>query len=441
MNKLLFIILITGLGACTHKEQSAAVDESFIHYCTDKLLDITMEDIYSPPVASRVFVYPYITCYEVMENGSGRSFMKYISKEWNPKPDFDTSGISYPLAALKSFCIVAKGMVFSEYLIDSLTTEFELKIKDVPKETRQKSELYAEFIAKQVKAWISKDNYAFVKSAAQYTIPDADSTWTITPPSYDKALEPNWKSLRYILLDSINQFFPPAPPLFSKDKNSQFYKYTKAVYDTNNLKNKDFQLLAKYWDDNPNEYFTTGHNTYFTHRISPPGHWLNITKEFCKKNNLNLHESSKIYAHVCLGIFDGIISCWNAKYTCQLIRPVTYINRYIDPKWTPFIQTPPFPEYTSGHSVISGAASEILIHFFGDKSFQDSTIVRWGFDVRSFNSISDAALEASRSRFYGGIHYEFGINEGLIQGRKIGRHVINKLDLLSKNNSNNENSK
>ena len=440
MNKLLFIILITALGACTHKEQSATIDETFIHYCTDKLLDITMEDIYSPPVASRVFVYPYITCYEVMENGSGRSFMKYISKEWNPKPDFDTSGISYPLAALKSFCIVAKGMVFSEYLIDSLTTTFNLKINDVPKETRQKSELYAEFIAKQIKAWISKDNYAFVKSAAQYTIPDSDSTWTITPPNYDKALEPNWKSLRFILLDSINQFYPPAPPIFSKDKNSQFYKYAKAVYDTNNLKNKDFQLLAKYWDDNPNEYFTTGHNTYFTHRINPPGHWLNITKEFCKKNNLNLHESSKIYAHVCLGIFDGIISCWNVKYTCQLIRPISYINRYIDPKWTPFIQTPPFPEYTSGHSVISGAA-EILIHFFGDKSFQDSTIIRWGFDVRSFNSISDAAVEASRSRFYGGIHYEYGINEGLIQGRNIGRHVINKLDLLLKNNSNNENSK
>lgn len=136
-------------------------------------------------------------------------------------------------------------MVFSEYLIDSLTTEFELKIKDVPKETRQKSELYAEFIAKQVKAWILKDNYAFVKSAAQYTIPDADSTWTITPPSYDKALEPNWKSLRYILLDSINQFFPPAPPLFSKDKNSQFYKYTKAVYDTNNLKIR----ISNYWQN------------------------------------------------------------------------------------------------------------------------------------------------------------------------------------------------
>ncbi|MBK8298504.1 MAG: vanadium-dependent haloperoxidase [Saprospiraceae bacterium] len=441
MNKLLFIILITALGACTHKEQSATIDETFIHYCTDKLLDITMEDIYSPPVASRVFVYPYITCYEVMENGSGRSFMKYISKEWNPKPDFDTSGISYPLAALKSFCIVAKGMVFSEYLMDSVSARFDLKIKNVPIEIRQKSEQYAEFIAKQVKAWISKDNYAFVKSAAQYTIPISDSTWTITPPNYDKALEPNWKSLRYILLDSINQFFPPAPPTFNKDKNSLFYKYAKAVYDTNNLKNKEFQLLAKYWDDNPNEYFTTGHNTYFTHRINPPGHWLNITKEFCKKNNLNLHESSKIYAHVCLGIFDGIISCWNVKYTCQLIRPITYINRYIDPKWTPFIQTPPFPEYTSGHSVISGAASEILIHFFGDKPFEDSTIVRWGFDVRSFNSISNAAQEASRSRFYGGIHYEFGINEGLIQGRNIGRHVINKLDLLLKNNSNNENSK
>lgn len=109
MNKLLFIILISGLGACTHKEQSAAVDESFIHYCTDKILDITMEDIYSPPVASRVFVYPYVTCYEVMENGSGRSFMKYISKEWNPKPDFDTSGISYPLAALKVFALLQRG--------------------------------------------------------------------------------------------------------------------------------------------------------------------------------------------------------------------------------------------------------------------------------------------------------------------------------------------
>ena len=262
-------------------------------------------------------------------------------------------------------------------------------------------------------------------------MPQTDSTWIITPPNFEKALEPNWNSLRFVLLDSLRQFYPPKPPVFSTNKNSAFYNEALKVYQEGIKMDEKHHLIAKFWDCNPNEYFTSGHNTYFTHRLSPTGHWLNITKQLCSANKLDLFNASRIYAGVTIAMFDGIISCWNVKFTEQLVRPITYINRNIDLKWTPFIQTPPFPEYTSGHSTVSGSSSTVLIHFFGDKPFIDSTEVQFGIEARTFGSLSEAAQEASMSRFYGGIHYLFGIKEGLIQGQNIGRHTIKKLDLLS----------
>lgn len=129
-------------------------------------------------------------------------------------------------------------------------------------------------------------------------------------------------------------------------------------------------------------------------------------------------------------MFDGIVSCWTTKYENDLIRPVTYINRYIDRTYEPYIQTPPFPEFTSGHSVASGTATSVLAHLYNNSAFIDSTEVEFGYPARKFESISQAGLEASNSRFYGGIHYKYGVDNGLEQGRRIGNHIISVLEKI-----------
>ena len=131
-----------------------------------------------------------------------------------------------------------------------------------------------------------------------------------------------------------------------------------------------------------------------------------------------------------MALADGFISCWEEKYNSELIRPETLINRYIDENWTPVLQTPPFPEYPSGHSVVSGAASVVLTRLFGDNfAYDDDTEVRYGLPVRSFTSFNQAAEEAALSRLYGGIHYRAAIDKGLLQGRKLGQHVVQHFNI------------
>ena len=118
------------------------------------------------------------------------------------------------------------------------------------------------------------------------------------------------------------------------------------------------------------------------------------------------------------------IGCWQAKYAYDLVRPITYIRRVIDPKWEPLLNTPPFPEYPSGHSTQSGAAAAVLTAFFGDNfAFEDETGTADGRKPRNFTSFREAAEEAGISRLYGGIHFRAAIERGLAQGRCIAAYT------------------
>jgi hypothetical protein len=163
----------------------------------------------------------------------------------------------------------------------------------------------------------------------------------------------------------------------------------------------------------------------------PPGHWVSITNIIVNQFSLKLDEAVKIYALVGAAIRDAFISCWESKYRVNLLRPKTYIREYLsEPNWNPIVVTPPFPEYTSGHSVVSGAVSEVLTWRFGDNvAFTDSTHGNQpALRNRDFTSFYHAADEAAWSRLYGGIHFRSGIINGVDQGRQVGQEVINTIN-------------
>jgi hypothetical protein len=173
---------------------------------------------------------------------------------------------------------------------------------------------------------------------------------------------------------------------------------------------------------------TQGHVTYFQQKISPAGHWLNIASSVLQAKKAPMAESAKVLSTLAIAIADGFINCWEAKFHYNTIRPETIINRYIDKDWRPLLQTPPFPEYPSGHSVVSGASSLVLTKMLGDNyAYTDSTELPFGIPPRSYKSFYDAAREASISRLYGGIHYLPALNNGLEEGMKIGEHVLARL--------------
>jgi hypothetical protein len=201
----------------------------------------------------------------------------------------------------------------------------------------------------------------------------------------------------------------------------------KEVYDIRKNMSKSQADVAMFWDCNPFALQQVGHLEFGIKKISPGGHWMGITGIACKKKNLTLGKTAYAHAIVSLGMCDAFVSCWNNKYKFNRVRPVTAIQKLLDREWTPLLQTPPFPEYTSGHSVISTASATILTHLFGENfSFTDDTEKEFGLPDRKFASFKQACSEAAISRLYGGIHFRDAIENGVKEGEQIGNFVVMK---------------
>jgi hypothetical protein len=198
----------------------------------------------------------------------------------------------------------------------------------------------------------------------------------------------------------------------------------KAVVDTLTEEQKH---IADFFDDNPFKLNVSGHLMFGTKKFSPPGHWMNIVGIAAQKANADFNATVAAYAQTSIAMFDAFISCWKAKFESNMVRPETVINKHFDPQWKPYIQTPPFPSYVSGHSVVSAAAAEVMTHHFGENfAFTDTSELEFGIPNLSFTSFHDAALSASWSRLYGGIHYRSDLEHGNLMGKEIGSLILSR---------------
>ena len=186
--------------------------------------------------------------------------------------------------------------------------------------------------------------------------------------------------------------------------------------------------IAGYWDCNPFVIATSGHMTLGFKKISPGGHWMNIACLAAEQRGIDVQRTILTAFLEAVTLYDAFIVCWTEKYRTDRVRPESVIQRYLDVNWQPILQTPPFPEYTSGHSVISSASAELLSYLLGDSlAFTDDTEVMFELPVRRFNSFREAAREASISRLYGGIHFRDAIEQGQFTGARVGRYVVERI--------------
>ncbi|MDP4915057.1 MAG: vanadium-dependent haloperoxidase [Saprospiraceae bacterium] len=409
----------------------------YYHNSLKQLTDIIVHDIFSPPVASRIYAYSNIAAYEVLVLG----YPEYQSlanqlNELTPIPAPDTTKqIDFHLAAIHAFLTVGKALIFSEEKMDAFRENLHADFKkgSVPEEIYLPSIAYGEKVAEHILTWAAKDNYKQTRSMPKYTIRQEDAYWKPTPPDYMEGIEPHWNKIRPFVMDSASQFKPAPAHTFDMRAGSTFYKEVMEVYEVGqNLKDESLNI-AKFWDCNPYVSHVQGHAMFATKKITPGGHWMGITGIATQKAKANFVETVAAYTMISISLFDGFISCWDEKWRSVVIRPETVINKYVDEDWVPLLQTPPFPEYTSGHSVISNASAEVLTHLYGDNfAFRDTSEVEYGLPERSFTSFRHAGDEASLSRLYGGIHYRQAIEEGVKQGKKVGNLVIQQVKI--KNN-------
>ena len=411
-----------------------AEDPNYIHKAMKKVTDVMVHDIYSPPVASRIYAYVSVAGYEaaIPFNKNYNSFVGQLhGLTALPKANASTQ-YSGGLCAVNAMLLVAKTMIISEDTIGNFRDKLLLIYKNsgMPQDVYDSSLAFSKRIADAVLAWSAKDNYKETRAMGKFAVLDDSITWKPTPPAYFQAIEPYWGRMRTFVLDSIKKFKPLPSIPFSTDTTSEFYKEAITVYNKVNNLTDEQKFIANFWDCNPYKVNVDGHVMFATKKISPGGHWMNITALACKQTHADVAKSTEAYACVAVTIADAIIGCWDEKYRSIVIRPETYINNYIDQSWMPLLQTPPFPEYTSGHSVISSSAAIILTKIFGDNfSYTDSTENEFQLSPRNFKSFNAAADEAAVSRFYGGIHYNAAIVNGLTEGRKIGNYVLNNLKM------------
>ena len=246
--------------------------------------------------------------------------------------------------------------------------------------------------------------------------------WRVTPPTYDAALLPQWATLKPFAMKEPSQFRQSGPPELTSEVYARDFNEVKELGAADSKERTPQQTeIAQFWAD--------GLGT-----PTPPGHWNRIAQTIATDRGNSMGENARMFALLNIALADAAIACWDMKYHCNFWRPITAIREADtdgnpatepDKTWEPLLPTPNFPSCSSGHSTFSGAAAVILYRFYNDnldiafKSTSDD-----GKLTRSYESLVDAAIEAGRSRIYGGIHFQFENEKGLKAGEALSDYVF-----------------
>lgn len=391
----------------------------------DKLYDVIKSEATAPPVASRIYGVTAVALYEAMAPGSleNRSLVGQLNGLTGvPQPKNNDKKYHWPTVANAALARTIRGIFTSLksenfYDINVLEADFNAQFQgQVKKNDFDRSVEQGQAVADAILAWAAADGFAMFKNCLYVPAP-VPGAWVPTPPGFNPSpLQPCWGQIRPMVLSSGADCPPRGHPAFSTNHGSQFFTAAQEVYDTNKSLTDEQKTIATFWADNAG---ATG---------TPPGHWIAIVGQLARNDSLSLMAAAEAYARVGIAVTDAFIECWNAKYVYNLQRPVTYIQDNIDTTWLPYLVTPNFPTYISGHSTQSGAAATVLTDMFGIITFTDT--IRADHNLvpplapRTFDSFDNAAAEAAVSRLYAGIHFSFDNNDGLASGRCIGQTLI-----------------
>ncbi|WP_266367565.1 vanadium-dependent haloperoxidase [Tellurirhabdus rosea] len=434
MRPLLYVISLLSLallGGCSSPDKAPELENRQISEVVGQMTEVMIHDVSNPPLAARFFAYACLAGHEALaqQDSSVRSFAGRINGlKPLEKPAVD-GPVSPSLSAVLAMLETARKMqpsgsrheVYQKSLLDSC------RRVGFSEEMIANSGQFAVGISKQILAYAKADRYNRISNYPRYTPQGQPGTWYPTPPGYFAPVEPYFNTVRPFTLDTCHQFKPAPPAAFSTAKSSPFFKLMEAVY--RQPLTPEQREIAAFWDCNPFALQENGHLLVGMKKISPGAHWMGITGIACKQSKASFAKAMQVHTVVAMGLMDGFIGCWDEKYRSHRIRPETAIRKHLDPTWKPMLQTPPFPEYLSGHSTISSAAAVILTHYFGDNfRYTDTVEERYGLKARSFTSFQQAAVEAGISRFYGGIHFMDAIEQGRWQGLKTGEWVVAKVE-------------
>lgn len=379
---------------------------------------------YTPPVASRSFAYVGVAQFEAVASGAPElhslagQLNAFAAPPARPEGVYDEAVVVQAVLSASVMTFFSNTGPTGQRAMASVEAKLTAEVADgVPADVLERSRAYGLAVAAHVLDWSMSDGGAVVENMGfpyEYTLTEGPSHWVPTNlvRQQQAPLLPNWGRNRTFAMPN-GQTCPVAPhPEYSEDPASDFYKEAMEVYEAKAALDPETTAIARAWSDDPMLSTT------------PPGHWVSIARQILERDKAPLAQQAEVMAKLGVGLADAFIGCWDAKMRYDLLRPITYIRRVIDPKWEPLLNTPPFPEFPSGHSTQSGTAAVVLTALLGENfAFDDNTMAPDGLKPRSFTSFHQAAEEAGLSRLYGGIHFRAAIEMGLAQGRCIGAYV------------------
>lgn len=396
-----------------------------------KVTDVIIYDVTSPVASARYYAYVNLSAYEVLSQSNPSRYPPLaLSLKHDALQIEKTSveGIDVEQAVLLAILKSAEKLLPSGQKLKSEIEDLLQVFSSKDKTKAEKSAALADKVVAEILKWANNDGFRQLNNLQKYTPKTAPAFWQPTAPAFMAPVEPHWAKVRTFLLDSAQQFKPLPPTSYDISAGSSFYQQVMEVKDIVSAKNKKKQLIAEFWDCNPYAISQIGHVEFGTKKISPGGHWIGIAGIACKKAHLSFEKTVLIHAVLALIMHDAFVVCWDEKYRSNRVRPETVINKVFDPLWRPLLQTPPFPEYVSGHSVVSSASAVVLTRFLGKKfAYTDDSEVEFGLPKRKFKSFQQAADEACISRLYGGIHFMDAIDQGRWQGKMVGEWAVLKL--------------
>jgi hypothetical protein len=376
----------------------------------------------TPPNAARCYAYVMLAMYEAVVGGDSR--LRSAGGQLHglgPVPKAH-GRVDWPVAMAESAhatVMVVHGRMAPQRL--ALITALrdsqvaERHAAGVPEQTVVRSRAYGRSVAAVIAARVAGDGFD-ATVGLPYTPPTGEGLWVSTPPNYRPAIEPHWSRIQPFVMADAGEVHPVAHHPFSTEVGSPFWQQANETYQQSFVNTDEQRAIARFWTDNP---LNSG---------LPSGHWLLAVSQFADQQRLDLGLTVEALMRTAVALHDAFLSCWNHKYEVNLIRPISYVNRYIDPSWSTFINTPQFPEYPSGHSVSSNAAATVLTALVGNVAYVDDSHRDRGMPSRVFASFQDAANEAARSRIYGGIHYPMGVQGGIAHGAAVGQIVVDRLN-------------
>ena len=439
LSPLLLVFVLLFIGSCTKdgetifmtsksplEYEGAFAQEWFKLECT-----IVKETPgFFPPQAARAFGYTGVALYESVVQGwdGARSLAGQINgltRDMLPQAKTDEFEYNWALAANAALADIMRKMfetnitVENTLAIDALETKWKGRLSDdVDVAIVDRSIEFGKSIAAAIYLYSKTDggHQSYLNPfQLPYTWPTINGAWIPTGAA-PNPLAPFWENNRPFLAVNLAQGQPAPHAAYSTDTNSEFYKEAMNVYNVVTNATSEQREIAEFWADDP---FNT---------CTPTGHTFNIMTQLLEENDANLGMCAVGYAKLGIAENDAFIACWKTKYDYFLIRPLSYIRQNIDPNFNTLIGTPPFPAYTSGHSMEAAAGSRVFTDMFtsgdGFYPFTDRTQMQFGFSVRNFNNFDEMATECGNSRLYGGIHYNMDNLNGLKMGKSVGDNVV-----------------